>query len=222
MTEKEKDLIHILAAEWLSLYHLWFKHDKLQDTKAETAAPVLDMVMNAGNVMVTENMWLGDSGASCHMTCSTAGMYDCEMINSSVKIGNGKLLKATKIEKKHLTVIQEDGNATDVVLLDCKYVPELWVNLFSITKALKNGWDLSNKGTNIILTKSNVDIMFDKVLKTEYGQVVGVEMVPQDETANILWEHEQEAGYSDLNKMHGQADESSIRETVAYYQLKLQ
>jgi hypothetical protein len=53
--------------------------------------------------------WIGYSGASCHMTCSDEGMFNCRMIKSSVKIGNGKELQATKIGDKRMTVVQKDG-----------------------------------------------------------------------------------------------------------------
>jgi hypothetical protein len=35
---------------------------------------------------------------------------------------------------------QLNGKTFQVVLQDVKYVPELWVNLFSINKAVKNGF----------------------------------------------------------------------------------
>ena len=34
-----------------------------------------------------QNIWIGDSGASCHMTCTTEGLFDWKEINSPVKIG---------------------------------------------------------------------------------------------------------------------------------------
>jgi hypothetical protein len=46
------------------------------------------------------NVWVGDSGASCHMTCSDEGIFNCRVIKSSVKIGNGKELSATRIGDK--------------------------------------------------------------------------------------------------------------------------
>jgi hypothetical protein len=82
------------------------------------------------------NKWIGDSGASCHMTCSDKGMFNCRIIKSSVKVGNGKELPATKIGDKRMTVVQKVGSATDVLLKDCKYVPQLFPNIFSIMKAL--------------------------------------------------------------------------------------
>jgi hypothetical protein len=36
--------------------------------------------------------WIGDTGASCHLTNSDDGMYDVEVIKSPIKIENGKIL----------------------------------------------------------------------------------------------------------------------------------
>lgn len=109
------------------------------------------------------HLWIGDSGASCHMTCSDEGMFDCRQIQSSVKIGNGKTLSATKIGKKRMTVVQKDGTTTDVVLTDCKYVPELFTNLFSITNALKKLTGFYNPVANkIVHSAVDVDVNDDE------------------------------------------------------------
>ena len=92
------------------------------------------ITQNAGNTKsasTASNIWIGDSGASCHMTCSEEGQYDCKVIRSQVKIGNGHMLNATKIGKKKVTVVQRDGSTLDLVLQNCKLVPQLFTNLFS-------------------------------------------------------------------------------------------
>jgi hypothetical protein len=49
-----------------------------------------------------------------------------------------------------------------------KFFPELKMNLFTIGKALKNGFNLSNDGKIIIkLSKGNVTLMFDNVVRTK-------------------------------------------------------
>lgn len=77
---------------------------------------------------------------------------------------------------------------TDIILGECIYVLGLMVNFFSLMKAIDNGWDISNKGIKINLNKSNVNITFDKVLKTDNDHVLGVEMIPRGDTAHILLE----------------------------------
>ena len=126
-----------------------------------------------------KNTWLGDSAASTHMGNDDSGMFDVEVISSSIKIGDGKTLTATKIGKKRLTVVQEDGTTTDIILEDYKYVPDLWVNLFSIPKSLGKGWNIGNKGVRIFLTKGDTKITFDREFATHKGLVLGVEMLPR-------------------------------------------
>jgi hypothetical protein len=47
--------------------------------------------------------------------------------------------------KKTLTVISKDRSKLNVVLQDYKYIPDLWVNLFTLMKCLNNGWVLEMK-----------------------------------------------------------------------------
>ena len=58
------------------------------------------------------------------------------------------------------------------------YIPDICINLFSITKALSEGWKLSNHGLQIVLSRSNQNIEFDQILKTAHGYVCGVTMLP--------------------------------------------
>jgi hypothetical protein len=78
-------------------------------------------------------LWLGDSGASCHVTNDIAGMFDYSCIHSYLKIGNGKYMYSSTIGKKKVTIVQANGSTLDSILCDCMYVPDICINLFSIT-----------------------------------------------------------------------------------------
>jgi hypothetical protein len=39
---------------------------------------------------ISTDLWLGDSGASCHMTCSEEGMYNCRDIKSPLRLVTGE------------------------------------------------------------------------------------------------------------------------------------
>ena len=75
--------------------------------------------------MIDKDLWLGDSGASSHMTNSLIGMTDMENANGSVRFGNSQVLKVKKIGKKAGTVVQKDGKKVKVILAQVKYVPSL-------------------------------------------------------------------------------------------------
>ena len=73
------------------------------------------------------------------MCNNDSGLEEWKTINTSIKIGDGKLLKATKIGKMKLVIKPLNEKDPIVVLSDVQYVPDLTVNLFSITKALDIG-----------------------------------------------------------------------------------
>jgi hypothetical protein len=156
------------------------------------------------------------------MGFSDEGMTDVEVLNSPVWIGNGKAIAATKIGKRHITIIQKDGSTQDAILSEYKCVPELWVNLFSISKSLQNGWSISNKGVEIKLSKGKTKIVFDRIIKTSKGLVVGVENLSRtDAMAHVMlgW------GISiDVNILHTVLWHSSqeiTKKTAEYYGLKI-
>ena len=148
------------------------KKPPLKD-KREVAAPSMEVSIISQRL---NNIWLGDSGASCHMTNDDAGMFDCRKYQSMITIGNGKSVLSPKIGKQKLLVIQKDGRTVQIVLHDVMFVPDLRINLFSITKALSQKWKLSNKGLDIVLSKYHTRIQFDHHIKTQSGFVSGVEM----------------------------------------------
>ena len=65
-------------------------------------------------------------------------------------------MMATKVGSLKCRNIQLDGSRLDVTLHEVKYVPDLWVNLFSISKELKNGFRLNNKDVMVYETKGSV------------------------------------------------------------------
>ena len=100
------------------------------------------------------HLWVGDSGASCHMTNSLSGMYNIKDKEFSVTIGDGQTVQATKTGKWKGYTNQKDESSNMIILNFVAYIPSIFMNLFSITQALKNGSNLSNKGQIITVQKS--------------------------------------------------------------------
>ena len=71
-----------------------------------------------------------------------------------------------------------------MLLKNVAYVPELTRNLFSITKALENGFKLSNKGNIMILSKGTKTVKFDRLQRTKNGFCPGIQMT-------IKFDHEE-------------------------------
>jgi len=106
-------------------------------------------------------------------------MMDVEDINDTVKVGNGNQVRLLKKGTLPLMLLQKNGDTMDMLLEDYKHAPDFDVCLFSLMKAIEKGWTLSNKGTNIVLTKKNTTIAFDRITKTKDGILCGVELLPR-------------------------------------------
>jgi hypothetical protein len=95
-------------------------------------------------------------------------------------------MEAIKVGSLKCHVIQLNGSSVNVTLKKVKYVTELWVNLFSISKSLKNGFDLSNKGLMISLKKRSISVTIDRVIKTVNVSVSGIKVTTYDPSLPIL------------------------------------
>ena len=178
------------------------------------------------NSMYKNNMYLADSGASCHMGPCNKGMFNIRPATSDIKLGDGSILKVKCIGNKRVTVIQDDGTAIEVVLPDYKWVPGLLVNLFSITKSLSRGWDIRNKGQFLYVKKDGVKIVFDQRLSTEKGSILGVEMIPCDRltgtsVAMVAMERGQNIDIMKFHSIIGHANEITTKKTASFYGLIL-
>jgi hypothetical protein len=98
-----------------------------------------------------------------------------------------------------------------VALKEVKFIPEMWVNLFSISKALKNGFNLRNKGLMISLKKRSVSFTFDRVIKTVNGSIFGVKMTTYDPPlAHIAKGNLISIKEIDVNKFHEMIGHCSV------------
>ena len=86
----------------------------------------------------TKHSWMGDTGASCHMTNLAGVIFETTCINEQVKVGNSTNMTATKIGKWRGVIEQKNDNKKNILPDKVKLVPGLWNNLFSIGFSLKN------------------------------------------------------------------------------------
>jgi hypothetical protein len=71
-------------------------------------------------------------------------------------------------------VTQINGEKFTVTLNDVKYVPSLCVNLFSLKKALKKGFKVSNDGFVVSLNYKHENLTFYRVIHATDGCVTRV------------------------------------------------
>ena len=114
-------------------------------------------------------------------------------------------------------LFKKNGSTYNITLEDVLYIPDLYVNLFSLTKALMNdNVDICkvNNTLGIIFNKTN-RIIFDKEIYFGTGTLLGIDIVPNinDYNAAML-------SYSELHKL-GHPDEYLVRHTAKYYKIPI-
>jgi hypothetical protein len=174
---------------------------------------------------IGKDIWICDSGASGHYSMSIDGMFNILDIDEKVTVGNGEKMVATKVGSLRRRVIQVDGSTLGIVINDVKFLPELCANLFSVNKALENGFKLSNKHENISLTKGSASITFDRIIKSLGGTVSGIKMVYLDSPTAYVAQNKLDSGKSvNVNKFHemiGHCDLNRLKKTAQVHGLKL-
>ena len=167
----------------------------------------------------TPDTWIADTGASCHITNEDTGMYDTMLLkNDYITVADEREVKAIKIGKLDMMVLQENGERTKVTLTNVKYVPDLAVKLFSLTAALDHGMNLGNQGRMIFIWKNDLELRFDIEFEMKTGFSVGVRMKPviQDQAQMIL-KPGTKLQIQELHGMLGHASMRTCRETAKYY-----
>jgi hypothetical protein len=78
-------------------------------------------------------------------------------------------------------VIQRNGTTIDLTLYDVLYVPDLYINLFSLTKVLNNREiDIKKEKNTLAIIFENKKIIFDKHIPVGKGRLIGIEIIAQD------------------------------------------
>ena len=88
---------------------------------------------------IGSDIFIGDSAATSHMTNNKTGVYDLKPIRGSVMIGNGESISCTHKGKLDVICKHKDGS-TAKHTWEVKIVSKLNHDLFSFTKAMKEGW----------------------------------------------------------------------------------
>jgi hypothetical protein len=163
-----------------------WKRAQTRNTKVVPVLAATDTALCAfpmddeGEISISDTIWIGVLSASCHMTRTLAGMTDVKDASphDRVLFGNGDSLKIAKVGSWKGTRILPDGSEERVKLTNVKYVPGLAYNLFSQSAAMRQGWNLSNDGTVLQLTKGLGTVRFDQQIKCADGYVSGVQLHP--------------------------------------------
>jgi len=84
-----------------------------------------------------------------------------------VKIGDSKLVYATKVGQLKVSYKIYKGKNEEFVLDNIQYIPSFWVNLFSLTAAMFRGCTISSEDRMIAVGKNDLMIKFNKEIATK-------------------------------------------------------
>ena len=132
------------------------------------------------NDCIDKYMWVGETGASSHITNSLDGIFDLGPSNGHVKVGDGQFIPIEKIGKFQGNMIQKNGRKENIILTNVFYISGIYCNIFSLTRAMSDGYTMFGLSTKpILIKKDKVEIAFDRILKSGLGMTMGVKIVPR-------------------------------------------
>ena len=198
-------------------------HHEISRTKGENEKALVTKEMGLG--FLEKNIFIGDSAATSHMTNRKLGVYDLVPINGSVMIGNGKSISCTHRGKMDVICKHKDGSLARETW-EVKIVPELNHDLFSFTKAMKDGWQMNGRwkegGLMIELFKTGrASMKFDRMIPSGSSWLMGIKVHRVYDEAHAAMEAGKSISATKLHNMTGHTGEHLLKPTANYMKLKL-
>ena len=159
------------------------------------------------------------------MTSTKVGVYSLTPINVSVLIENGKSIKCTHKGKLDVICKHKDGSIARETW-DVKIVPELNHNLFSFTKAMKDGWQMNGKwkegGLIIELFKTTrASMKFDRMIPSGSSWLMGIKVHRVIDHAHSAVEPGKSILTTKFHQITGHTGDHLLKPTANYMKLKL-
>ena len=198
-------------------------HHDIPRNKGENEKALVTKEM--GLNYLEKNTFIGDSAATSHMTNRKLGVYDLVPINGSVMIGNGKSISCTHKGKMDVICKHKDGSLARETW-EAKIVPELNHDLFSFTKAMKDGWQMNGRwkegGLMIELFKTGrASMKFDRMIPSGSSWLMGIRVHRVYDEAHAAMEAGKSISAINLHNMTGHTGEHLLKPTANYMKLKL-
>ena len=172
--------------------------DDQEEERAEycTLSARQDITMEQNKMQVDPNLWIMDSGSTSHMRFSKTGMTNLVQWKAPITLGNRQFIYSEAKGTFKGQILYPKGVLFSVTMDNVLYVPDLMMNLFSLTKTLKNtkiGVERINQHLALIIDGNK--LVFNKEVKGGSGVLHGVDIFPISddqlkEHATIIISHE--------------------------------
>ena len=169
---------------------------------------------------IGSDIFIGDSAATSHMTNNKTGVYDLKPIRGSVMIGNGESISCTHKGKLDVICKHKDGS-TAKHTWEVKIVPQLNHDLFSFTKAMKEGWQMHGQwkegGLMIELSQTSKNsIKFDRMIPSGSSWLMGLKTQRLVGQAHAVIEPGKSIPILKFHHITGHTGEHLLRPTAEY------
>ena len=157
------------------------------------------------------------------MTSSKKGVYNLIPIKGSVMIGNGQSIIYTHKGKLDVICKHKDGSMTKETW-DLKIVPQLNHDLFSFTKAMKEGWQMNGRwkegGLIVELFKTTrASMKFDRMIPSGSSWLMGVKVQRVIDQAHSVIEPGKKISMWKFHQITGHTGEYLLKPTAKYMKI---
>ena len=155
----------------------------------------------------------------------TRRILNLDKILLSVMIGNGKSINCTHKGKLDVIYKHKDRSIARESW-DVKIVPELNHDLFSFTKAMKDGWQMNGRwkegGLMIELFKTTrASMKFDRMIPSGSSWLMGIRVQRVFDQAHTATEPGKKIFISKFHQITGHTGEHLLKPTANYMKLRL-
>eukprot|EP00977_Amphora_coffeiformis_P026793 scaffold30330_cov127-Amphora_coffeaeformis.AAC.1 len=135
-------------------------------TRDNIACPVIEteasMLSKPMSTSIGRDIWIADTGATCHMTNQIEGLYDIKPVKREIRLGDKSTVIATQQGRLKIIVHQTNRKEKEAELKNLLYVPELGYNLFSLSQVVKfGGFTLRGDVEGYHIRKGDFNLSFD-------------------------------------------------------------
>ena len=174
---------------------------------------------------IGNDIFIGDSAATSHMTNNKTGVYDLTPIRGSVMIGNGESISSTHKGKLDVICKHRDGSTAGETW-EVKIVPQLNHDLFSFTKAMKEGWQMNGRWKEgrlmIELFKTTkASMKFDRMIPSGSSWLMGIKTQRLVGQEHVVIEPGKRIPIWKFHQMTGHTGEHLLRTTAGSMGIKL-
>ena len=120
--------------------------------------------------IIHSDYWVGDTGATTHLTNDATGMIDLVSSKQKMMMGNGSETKGAKEGTVKGSLCDKNGSTlAPITLSGVTYSKDAKLNLLSLTQLMKKGWTIGSDSSGISMTKGGQVLKFDVVINTPKG-----------------------------------------------------